>query len=236
MPPFERLERLHVSNVWLFDSGAGGRWLLDCGHVAERPLILSALERRGLDPKSLSGVLLTHRHSDHAGNAAFFQQAFGLPVWAHRKDAEILDGSVARPRMPFGKGDLLASALTVFENRLPARAPGVQRLEDGQQVAGLTVFFAPGHTEGSVLFWHPESGSLVSGDTVLNAIPPMAQREGLSLPHPTFSTDWSQACASLVAFQKRGLAYRHLLSGHGPALMDAARQRVDELLRRSNLA
>ena len=230
MRPFERLERLRVSNVWLFDAGAAGRWLVDCGHLVERRLVLLALARRGIDPRGLAGILLTHRHSDHAGNAAFFQDRFGLEVWAHRADAEILDGSTRRPEMPFGRGDLLASALTVFENHLPARSRAVRRLEDGQRIAGLEVFFVPGHTEGSVFYWHAESGSLFSGDTVLNAIPPMAQREGLALPHPTFSTHWSQACASLVSFQRRGLAYRHLLSGHGPALMDRARAGVDQLL------
>ncbi|HEY3449946.1 MAG TPA: MBL fold metallo-hydrolase [Myxococcales bacterium] len=236
MAPFERLERLRISNVWLFDGGADGRWLIDCGHVLERRLVLSALKRRGIAPRSLAGILLTHRHSDHAGNAAFFQNRFGLAVWAHRADAEILDGGVARPEMPFGRGDLLASLLTVFENRLPARAPTVRRLEEGQVIAGLEVFFVPGHTEGSVFFRHPASGALVSGDTILNAIPPMAQREGLALPHPTFSTDWSRACASLAAFQRRGIPYRHVLSGHGPALLENARERVDELLRRSGLA
>ncbi|MGC4116347.1 MAG: MBL fold metallo-hydrolase [Myxococcales bacterium] len=236
MAAFERLEALRISNVWLYDAGAEGRWLIDCGHVVERRLILRALTRRGLAPAALAGILLTHRHSDHAGNAAWFQARFGLAVYAHRADAQILDGSVPRPPMPFGRDELLASLLTLFENRLPARVPVVRRLDEGQRIAGLEVFHAPGHTEGSVFLWHAPSATLVSGDTLLNAIPPVAQREGLALPHPTFATDWAQACASLASMQRKGLPYRTVLCGHGPALTEAARERVEALLKQANLA
>lgn len=228
--PFQRIEPLRISNVWLYDGGSAGRWLIDSGHVIERPRLIAALRRRGLLPHGLAGLLLTHRHSDHAGNAAFLRERFGLQSWAHRADAGILDRSLACPRMPFDKGDLIVSLFADLENRFPAHVPEVRRLEDGDEIAGLRAFWVPGHTEGSTLYWHEPSGSVVAGDAVLNAIPPLARTTALCLPHPTYSTDYAQAVSSLTAFHRRGLPYRHLFTGHGPALLEDARRRVGQLL------
>lgn len=236
--PFERLERLRIGNVWLYDGGAHGRWLVDSGHRFERPLILSALRRRGLAPTDLAGVLLTHRHSDHAGNAAFFREQ-GVRVLAHRADAAILEGAAPRPKMPwdkFGQRDLIASTMTLFENRMPSEVPGVEPVEDGQTIAGLRVLWAPGHTEGSLLLFHERTGALATGDAIINAIPPVAQREGLSLPHPTFSTDIARAHASLVALYRNGPEIEHLCTGHGPPVIGAAKAKLGALLRQNGLA
>jgi glyoxylase-like metal-dependent hydrolase (beta-lactamase superfamily II) len=225
---------VHISNVWLYDAGPDGLWLVDTGHRFERSRILAALSRLGLAPGSLAGILLTHRHSDHAGNAAFLASRFGLAVHAHRADAAILRGEVPRPPMPRGTASL-ASVLNIFEERLPAQCVPTVSLEDGQRIAGLQVFWVPGHTEGSVMFWHPPSSSLLSGDTLLNAIPPTTLFDGLSLPHPAFSTDLAQAHASIVAFHRRGLAYENLLCGHGKPLLGGARQAVEALLHQNYL-
>ncbi|HRG97381.1 MAG TPA: MBL fold metallo-hydrolase, partial [Polyangiaceae bacterium] len=86
------LSRLRVSNVFLLDGGRGDRWLVDTGHWAERATLLWELRRSGLGPRDLTGVLLTHRHSDHAGNASFLRERFGVKVYAHREDARVLEG------------------------------------------------------------------------------------------------------------------------------------------------
>ena len=225
---------MRISNVWLYDAGGGGRWLVDTGHRFERRAVLAALARLGLDPRGLAGVLLTHRHSDHAGNAAFLSTRFGLRVFAHRADVAILRGEAPRPPMP-RSGPSLAALLNVFEERWPSASLAALPLEDGQHIAGLQTFWTPGHTEGSVLFWHAPSSSLLTGDTLLNAIPPTTLRAGLSLPHPAFTGDVARAHESIVAFQRRGIAYQNLLCGHGRPLLGEARQKVEALLRKSNL-
>ena len=71
--PFFHLHRLRISNVFLLRS-ENGNWLIDCGHALERLLLRTELRRAGIRPGELRGVLLTHRHSDHAGNAAWLSQ------------------------------------------------------------------------------------------------------------------------------------------------------------------
>src|SRR5512143_4228787 len=93
------LAGVRISNVFLLDGGRGDRWLVDTGHWSERATLLWELRRAGIVPRELAGVLLTHRHSDHAGNAAFLQRRYGVKVLAHRDDAAVLEGAIPRPRL-----------------------------------------------------------------------------------------------------------------------------------------
>ncbi len=224
--------RLVVSNVFLLDGGPGDRWLVDTGHWAERATLLWELGRAGIGPRELTGVLLTHRHSDHAGNAAFLQR-HGVKVYAHREDARVLSGEAPRPRMRPGPGtDLVSRAFAALENRAPAarlRVDGV--LEDGDTLAGLCVHAVPGHTEGSVFFRHERTRSLLSGDMLLAARPPLTWAQGLCAPFAAFTQDLARAHASLRSFHAAGHEYDNLLSGHGRPILGDARAAVGELIR-----
>jgi len=217
-----------ASNVYLLDGGEGSRWLIDSGHFAERPLLLLELRRRGLRPRDLTGVLLTHRHSDHAGNAAFLRK-HGVRVYAHRADAEVLEGREAAPPLTAHEGTPLARLLARGENLLPARTPVDQALDEGDEVGGLEVHWVPGHTAGSVFFKHAPSGALLTGDTLLTAVPMITAR-GLSLPYPTFASDLGEALTSLARFHQKGVAYEALLAGHGEPIVRGAREHVTRFL------
>ena len=63
----------------LVAEAAGTRLLLDCGlspRETER-----RLARIGLSPSDLAGILVTHEHDDHAGQAYPFAAQHRLPVW-----------------------------------------------------------------------------------------------------------------------------------------------------------
>lgn len=229
--PFHRFSTLVVSNVFLLDGGDGDRWLVDSGHWSERWQLLRELRATGLRPSQLTGVLLTHRHSDHAGNAAFLQREHGLKVMAHRADAAVLDGSAPRPVMG-GRGNPIERLLCAVENRSPARLRVDRALDDGDSVAGMEVHGVPGHTEGSVFFRHAPTGCLLTGDTLLTARPPLTLIRDVVRAHDAFSLDTARAHASLDAFHARGVSYDHVLAGHGRPLIGDARDRVMRALAR----
>ena len=52
--------------------------LLDAGISARR--ITTALRGLGVDPASLSGVLITHEHTDHISGLATLTKQLSLPV------------------------------------------------------------------------------------------------------------------------------------------------------------
>lgn len=230
--PIRHLDRLRVSNVFLLDGGPGDVWIIDTGHAVERLTLLLELRRAGIRPSDITGVLLTHRHSDHAGNAAFLQRRYGVRVYAHRADAEVLAGSAPRPRLTRGEGNAIAGIFAAIENQWPAASLVVDRaLEDGDAIAGLEVHWVPGHTAGSVFFRHAPTRALLTGDMILTAHPPLTLRKGLCMPYPTYAADLAQAHASLRAIHERDdFAYDHLLAGHGPPMLGDARVKVLKML------
>jgi glyoxylase-like metal-dependent hydrolase (beta-lactamase superfamily II) len=231
--PIRHLHLLCISNVFVLDGGPGDVWLVDTGHAAERLTLLLELWRAGLRPSDLAGVLLTHRHSDHAGNAAFLQRRYGVRIYAHRADAEVLAERAPRPRLSRGEGDAIAGVFAEIENRFPAASLVVDHaLEEGDQVAGLEVHWVPGHTDGSVFYRHAPTRALLSGDTLLTAHPPLTLRKGLAMPYPSFTTDMALANESLRAFHEKTAPYDNLLAGHGPPLLGHARERVLAMLER----
>lgn len=232
----KRFSSLRVSNVYLLDGGPGARWLVDCGHPIERLQLLAELRATGLSPRDLAGVLLTHRHSDHAGNAGFLRRRYGLTICAQRADAEALDGTSPNVTRASDDASLLERAFVAVENRFPARTPVDRALDDGDEVAGLEVHWVPGHTEGSAFFRHAPTRTLLTGDTILTAFPPLTLRQGLNLVHPPYALDLQQAYTSLESFHRLGHDYDHILAGHGDPLVTGARRRVLELMARQGLA
>lgn len=229
--PFYRFSTLLVSNVYLLDGGPGDRWLIDSGHWSERWQLLRELRASGLRPSDLTGVLLTHYHSDHAGNAGYLQRAHGVKVIAHRADAEVLEGTASRPVMG-ERGNLLERALCAVENRFPSQTRVDRALDGGDAVASMEVHAVPGHTDGSVFFRHAATGCLLTGDTLLTARPPLTLVRDVVRAHDAFSADVRRAFASLDAFHAAGWHYDHVLAGHGRPLVGNARSRVLRALSR----
>lgn len=228
--PLSRLRGMLVSNVFLLDGGPGDRWIIDTGHVLERPTLLAGLRGSGFLPGEVSGVLLTHRHSDHAGNAAYLRAEFGLRVLAQRSDAEVLEGRRSAPRLAPTTGDPIAWLFAQIENRTRTRVPVDRALDDGDHAGSLQVHHAPGHTEGSALFLHQGTRSLLSGDALLAAVPPLTVVQRMTLPHPDYAVDLAQALSSLRRLHAAGLDYDNLLAGHGRPILGSARAAAERLL------
>jgi glyoxylase-like metal-dependent hydrolase (beta-lactamase superfamily II) len=79
-----------ASSVSLILDG-DARLIVDPWMVADRDLILVALQRRGVLPSQITHVLLTHHHPDHTLNAALFPNAEVIDVWARYRGDRWLD-------------------------------------------------------------------------------------------------------------------------------------------------
>jgi len=55
------------------------RVLLDCGFGLRETIM--RLERLTLEPESISGILITHEHDDHAKGAFKFAAKYSTPIW-----------------------------------------------------------------------------------------------------------------------------------------------------------
>ena len=71
---------------------AGGHILIDAGISLRR--IRSHLSLSGLTPENISGVLITHEHSDHINGLAMLVKYHKIPVYAPAAVAVFLRGSI----------------------------------------------------------------------------------------------------------------------------------------------
>lgn len=154
-----------------------------------------ALDDRGVKPVLL---LATHGHFDHVGAVHALAQAYGAPFALTKDDAFLLE--------------MLEDTFAVY-GMGATKLPHVDRwLEPGQNisVAGLKlrVLGTPGHTPGGVCFYHAESGSLFSGDTLFAGS--VGRSDGQGASHET-----------LLASIRRELLPlpddTQVYPGHGPA-------------------
>ena len=62
--------------------GGGSQVLVDAGISCRR--IVNALRELGVEPRELTGVLITHEHADHIAGLATLTKQYRLPVYASR--------------------------------------------------------------------------------------------------------------------------------------------------------
>lgn len=230
MADLELLSAMIISNTWLFRD-SGRVFLIDCGHALERPTLALELYRRKLHRGGLTALLLTHRHSDHAGNAAWLRKKTGAPVFCHENDQPALTGLRKAPSLS-GHGEKgLHALLCHVEDYLPARSP-VDGVYPGRLAEwGFRVIPAFGHTEGSVMLYHEASATLFTGDALLTAIPPSRKKERLGLAVTDYSLDVQACHRQTVDFLRNCPPIRRIAPGHGPLIAQNADAKLEAFLK-----
>ncbi|MEV6646905.1 MBL fold metallo-hydrolase [Amycolatopsis sp. NPDC051371] len=129
----------------------GRRILFDCGHTGRRRALLRALDHRGLTPRDIDLLVLSHAHWDHIQNADLFPE-----VLIHPDEDLSPRGNPVLP--PWTAAILSGLSLS------PA--------SDGLELApGVTVTALPGHTAGSIglTVATADGTALLTGDAVRSA-------------------------------------------------------------------
>jgi phosphoribosyl 1,2-cyclic phosphodiesterase len=113
--------------------------LLDCGFGLRD--CVARLAAVGLTPADLSGILVTHEHTDHVGGAYKLARRFGIPVYAShgtftatRGDADGIDIQVVCSHTAFSIGALQMMPFPVPHD---AREPTQFTFTDGTRKLGV---------------------------------------------------------------------------------------------------
>lgn len=126
-------------NAWLVEAG-GTRVLVDCGFSTRETT--KRLERLGIEADTVSAVLLTHEHADHARGVAGFSARYRCEVWlthgAHGM-LEAMGGAPQRVRAIDSHSAFAVGALEITPVAVPhdAREPVQFVLSDGQRRLGI---------------------------------------------------------------------------------------------------
>lgn len=153
-----------VSCHLLVDADTGEATLIDSGFAGHFLTLRRTMQRLQLPPASLTSVLQTHAHLDHAGRLHEIKAWAGATAYLHPADAPILTGGY--PYTGFAR---VCGAMERVGRTLIRYTPGVidLPLQHGQELpqwGGLRVVGLPGHTEGHVGFYSPRHDLLFAGD------------------------------------------------------------------------
>ncbi|MFC4777404.1 MBL fold metallo-hydrolase [Paenibacillus sp. GCM10023252] len=183
--------------------------------------------------KPITRIVLTHAHDDHVGSLDRLKQL--LPqaqVYLSARDNRLLQGDLS-----LDEGESQGKIKGSVPKKLSTR-PDVL-LQGGENIGSLLTVPSPGHTPGSMSFYHSRTGHLMAGDA-------FQTRGGIAVsghmqplfPFPAMAT-WDAASAISSAKQLLELRPSLLAVGHGElvrapqyALITAITRAERSLLRR----
>lgn len=212
-------ERIRDAKVYLWLDG-DRTVLIDAAMPGRAPAIWKALAAVGRSPQSVDQIWITHGDVDHMGSVAALKSGSGAQVVAHRDDVAVIEGQAQRElgqtaqRRSFRLlSDLLLNRLFRYEPVTVDRA-----VVDGDRLGDWQVVHVPGHTAGSVCFYHAGRKMAIVGDAINH------RRGRLGAPPPLFSPDMEQARASIQRIA--ALDIEVCCFGHGPPLIGDAQARL----------
>ncbi len=184
-------------NTYILSDETGTCIIIDpgCYDLDEKNELAGFIDRQGLKPIK---ILLTHAHIDHVLGINFLSGKYNLPIVMNSIEIELLKSAAVYGQM---------WGIQVE----PAPEPQ-EFLEDGDIFTfgntELEVLFTPGHSPGSLSFYHRSTKQLIAGDVLF--------RESIGrtdLPGGNFETLESSIRTKLYTLEDGVVVY----SGHGPS-------------------
>ena len=164
--------------------------------------------KTGIIETSLVPILLlnTHCHLDHVFGNKFVYDTWGLPLHLHEKEKPVLDfapQSGLMYQLPF---DNYNGPLVYLKEARPDDPVGrgnIIKIGDDE----LEIRFTPGHSPGSVSFYHEAGGFIIGGDVLFNG-----SIGRTDLPGGNFDTLVNSIQTQFFTLPDETKVY----SGHGP--------------------
>lgn len=175
--------------------------LIDPGHKHLWPHLKKQLKADGHNPASIKTIIFTHAHPDHLEAGPLLAEEYGAELALNKLEEEFLRG----PGWDFFPAMGLEYP-TITINR--SLEPGPLELAGQHFEAWLT----PGHTPGSLCFYHQEAKILITGDLIFD--------QGLG--RTDFPAGDPAALRDSVIKMSQ-LDVDILLPGHGPPILGAVK-------------
>ncbi|HUJ47644.1 MAG TPA: N-acyl homoserine lactonase family protein [Rhizomicrobium sp.] len=194
--------------TFVLDTGFGPDMAAKRGRKLVRP-VADGLKAIGVDPATVSDVIISHMHYDHAGNIPLFPGAR-----FHIQDAE----------MEFVTGRCMCDAGTRAFFEADHAAHMVHRLFEGrvqfhdgesELAPGITLHHVGGHTKGlQVVRVNTQRGHVVLASDAAHLYANMERED----PFPIFH-DRNDYLAAFTTIRKLATSEAHIIPGHDPLVL-----------------
>ncbi|WP_242145298.1 MULTISPECIES: MBL fold metallo-hydrolase [unclassified Bacillus cereus group] len=141
------------TNAYILSNDQKECVIFDPGSEGEK--LVTYLQQEGLKPLA---ILLTHAHFDHIGAVDAVREAFHIPVYVHKEEADWL-------------GDPAVNGSQIFMMNRSIIAKPADHMIDGEgtlTIGSFTfeMFETPGHSPGSISYYCKEVNAVFSGDVL----------------------------------------------------------------------
>ena len=193
VPGLHWVERIWDTKVYVLCE-PGRLILIDAATPGRAGAVWRHLEAMGYPPEAVDEIWLTHADVDHMGSVAALKEGSGAKLVVHAADAPVVDGSADRE---LGSVPLVGACQKAFNwsvrHLFGYRPTAVDRtVQDGDLLGSWQVVHTPGHTDGSISFFHPERRVILVGDALNH------RRGSLGSPPDLYTPDMGQAHASIA--------------------------------------
>ncbi len=147
---------------------------------------------------SIEGIWLTHAHIDHVLGLEFARKEFDVPISMHSLENDNLN-SASRIAGAYGL------PMEPFTGSVERYWDEMSEVKLGDET--LSILFTPGHSAGSVSFYHASSHQIVSGDVLF-----LQSIGRTDLPGGDFNTLQESIIQQLYVLPEETKVF----SGHGP--------------------
>ncbi|MEZ3532997.1 MAG: MBL fold metallo-hydrolase [Muribaculaceae bacterium] len=162
---------------------------------------------------TVTDIINTHLHIDHAVGNSYLQKKYGVPVRAHILDQPLGERIIQQAEM-FGVDEKVKNVdISSFLN-----AGDIIKIGNGE----LKVLHVPGHSQGSVALYDEKDGFVVVGDALFQG-----SIGRTDLPGGNYNQLINSINSELMALPASTVVY----SGHGPATTIGDEKRMNPFLR-----
>lgn len=196
--------------------------LIDCGYPGSLPMIEAQLQAHGIDPRSLTKLVLTHQDDDHTGAAAELKEKYpDIQILASCEEAPYISGERKNLRLQQGEDlqEQLPEDQKTFGEQFCQRYRDLVPvlpdllLHDGDRFdwgGGCEILATPGHTPGHISIRALDGEYMVTGDAAV------LKGGALTIANPKFCLDMEAAENSLAEMTRRKC--RRYICYHGGVL------------------